>query len=352
MTATRCVSAGTHSTFGAAVALAITGLVSIAAHSQPALPSGDRYTAGPSPTLSNNATQNARDRTPQGGLSVAFASPQPEGETLSIPAMLFKPTGAAKGAVVVVNSTPGWSDFREGHYGRALRSAGYAVLAIDTYGPRQVISAERDNSKLSTYVQALDAFAARKYLISVGYAPDHIAIMGTGRGGTIALLAADRTFMRNQKDRFALAMSISAGCIYHPRQPSPGSRIFMAIGENDRISGVESCRNLAEKYVAAGGNVTVKVYPGAQSGFDGHPEVLRTYYDASMETFVDCIVLVEPDGRSTYVGKTFAESDTKGLIEEMRKSCIKRGGFGWTNLTQKANVTLDLIEFLDLNFRL
>ena len=126
----------------------------------------------------------------------------------------------------------------------------------------------------------------------------------------------------------------------------------MAIGENDRISGVESCRNLAEKYVAAGGNVTVKVYPGAQSGFDGHPEVLRTYYDASMETFVDCIVLVEPDGRSTYVGKTFAESDTKGLIEEMRKSCIKRGGFGWTNLTQKANVTLDLIEFLDLNFRL
>ena len=70
-----------------------------------------------------------------------------------------------------------------------------------------------------------------------------------------------------------------------------------------------------------------------------------------METFVDCTVLVEPDGRSSYVGKTFAESDTKGLIEEMRKSCIKRGGSGWTNLTQKANVTLDLIEFLDSNFR-
>jgi hypothetical protein len=38
-------------------------------------------------------------------------------------------------------------------------------------------------------------------------------------------------------------------------------------------------------------------------------------------------------------------------MEEMRKSCIKRGGSGWTNLTQKANVTLDLIEFLDSNFR-
>jgi len=254
--------------------------------------------------------------------------------------------------VVVVNATPGWSDYREGHYGRALSSAGYAVLAIDTYGPRQVTRAEQDNSKLSTYAQALDAFAARKYLISLGYAPDRMAVMGTGRGGTIALLAADRTFMRNEKDRFVLAMSISAGCIFHPRKPRPGSRIFMAIGEHDRISGVEACRRLAETYVSAGGNATVKLYPGAQSGFDGHPAVVRLYQDPSMETFVDCTVLVEPDGRSTYVGKTFAESDTKGLIDEMRKSCIKRGGSGWTNLTQKANVTLDLIEFLDLNFRL
>ncbi len=285
-------------------------------------------------------------------MSVDFASQQQEGKTLSIPAVLFKPAGAAKGAVVVVNATPGWSDFREGHYGRALSSAGYAVLAIDTYGPRGVTDAQADNAKLSTHAQALDAFAARRYLISIGYAPDRMAVMGTGRGGTIALLAADRTFMQNEKDRFVLAMSISAGCIFHPREPRPGARIFMAIGEKDRIAGVEPCQNLAKEYAAAGGNVTVKLYPGAQSGFDGHPLVVTLFHDPNMETFVDCNVLVEPDGRSTYVGKTFAESDTSALIAEMRKSCIKRGGGGWTNLTQKANVTLDLIEFLDLNFRL
>ena len=345
MTTTTRVSARPHSTFGAAVALVVTALVSIAVHSQPAVPRIGGY-LGTSPIVDNIPL------TPQGGQSVAFASPQPEGAILSIPAVLFRPTGAAKGAVVVVNASPGWSDFREGHYGRALSSAGYAVLAIDTYGPRQVTSVEQDNSKVSTYEQALDAFAARKYLISLGYAPDRMAVMGTGRGGTIALLAADRTFVRNEKDRFVLAMSISAGCIFHPRKPSPESRIFMAIGEKDKISGVEPCRSLAEKYVAAGGKVTVKLYPGAPSGFDGHPDITKLYRDGSMETFVDCTVLVEPDGRSTYAGKTFAESDTKGLIEEMRKSCIKRGGFGWTNLTQKANVTLDLIEFLDLNFRL
>ena len=155
----------------------------------------------------------------------------------------------------------------------------------------------------------------------------------------------------NATKTIPIVMSISAGCIFHPRKPSPGSRIFMAIGEKDQISGVEPCQKLAAEYLAAGGKVTVKLYPGAPSGFDGHPAFVKLYRDPSMETFMDCTVLVEPDGRSTYAGKTFAESDTKGLIEEMRKSCVKRGGSGWTNVTQKANVTLDLIDFLDSNFR-
>jgi dienelactone hydrolase len=346
MTATTRIPAGSRSTFVNAMALVVTALVSIAAHSQPQLPAAkynQPYWAGHTVPV---------HRPPQGDLSVAFASQQQEGKTLSIPAVLFKPAGAAKGAVVVVNAAPGWSDFREGHYGRALSSAGYAVLAIDTYGPRGVTDAQADNAKLSTYAQALDAFAARRYLISIGYAADRIAVMGTGRGGTIALLAADRTFMQNEKDRFALAMSISAGCIFHPREPRPGARIFMAIGEKDRIAGVEPCQNLAKEYAAAGGNVTVKLYPGAPSGFDGHPLAVLMYHDPQMETFADCNVLVDHDGRSTYAGKTFAESDTRALIAEMRKSCIKRGGSGWTNVTQKANVTLDLIEFLDSNFRL
>ena len=125
----------------------------------------------------------------------------------------------------------------------------------------------------------------------------------------------------------------------------------MAIGEKDRVAGVEPCQSLAKEYAAAGGDVTVKLYPSAPSGFDGHPLVLQVYDDPVMETFLSCKVIVERDGRSTYLGRTFAENDTRTLIAEMRKSCIKKGGSGWTNLTQKANVTLDLIEFLDSNFR-
>ena len=57
------------------------------------------------------------------------------------------------------------------------------------------------------------------------------------------------------------------------------------------------------------------------------------------------------DELQTGYGKSFAEGDTQGLLAEMRRSCVKRGASGWTNTTQKANLTLDLIEFLDSKFR-
>lgn len=295
----------------------------------------------------------ARDiyATPKGGETVSFRSPQAGATDLSIPAILFKPAGTPLGAVVIVNSPSGWSDAREGHYARSLSSAGYAVLLIDTYGPRGITSTQADNTQLSTFAQTRDAFAARKYLVSIGYPADRLAILGTGRGGTIALLAADRTFLQDEKERFAVAMAVTPGCLFHPRAPRAGARVFMALADGDDITGVKPCENLATEYAAAGGAVVVKRYGGASNGFDGHAAVVRLFHDPVVETFVNCQVPVESDGRSTYNGKTFAENDSGSLIREMRKSCIQHGGSGWTNVTRKANVTLDLIEFLDVNFR-
>jgi dienelactone hydrolase len=208
-----------------------------------------------------------------------------------------------------------------------------------------------DNAKLSPFAQARDVFAAKRYLVSIGYPADRMAVMGTSRGGTIALLVADRTFVPDEKDRFAAAIAISAGCILHPKTPKPAARLFIAIGGKDDRVGVQPCKDLASEFAAAGGHVDVKVYPGAGDDFDGHPRNLNMTRDPFSETYVNCNVLVESDGRMTYIGKTFSESDFAALFAEMRKSCIGRGNFSWTNLTQKATVTFDLIDFLDANFR-
>jgi hypothetical protein len=105
-----------------------------------------------------------------------------------------------------------------------------------------------------------------------------------------------------------------------------------------------------KEYTAAGGKATTKAYKGAASGFDGDPRDLEMHRDPTIETLVNCRVDVDVDGRATYDGKSFTESQFAALIADMRKTCMGRGGYGYTNLTQKANLTLDLIDFLDSNF--
>lgn len=310
----------------------------------PSRPGDSRYANpwGPSPPSSP---------IPFGGVAVNFKAPQASTPGLLISAYLFKPAERAKGAVVIIGAGGGVSNNREGHYARSLSSAGYMVLVVDSYGARGVQSTTEDNAAVSIFDQALDAFAARKLLIDAGNSADRIAVMGSGRGGTVALLAADRTFVRGADDkRFVIAMAISPGCIFHPLKPKPVASVFIALGDRDNIVGEARCNEWVKEYAAAGGKVISKVYRGAASGFDGDPVDIRMFNFPKIETFVDCRVDVDPDGRSVYVGQSFEESQFAALVEQMRKSCIRRGGSGYTNLTQKANVTLDLIDFLDSNF--
>jgi dienelactone hydrolase len=332
------------------LALTLAALLAVASNAQVEQLAPPAFGGGLRPGTPAPQARPPRYAQPQGGALQTFNSPREGSPEFAIKGVLFKPAGAASGAVVVVNASDGWTDAREGHYARSISSAGYAVLAIDTYGPRGVIDTSDNNAAINMYEQARDAFAAKRHLTSLGYPVDRIAIMGSGRGGTIALLVADRTFMQGEKERFAVAMAVGAPCFLHPREPKPSAKVFIAIGDKDQVTGVKQCQELAKEYVAAGGKSTVKVYPGATSGFDGDPGDRAIYRYVRTETFVDCNVMVEPNGSSVYNGKTFPESDSSALFLEMHKSCMKIGASGYTNVTQKANVTLDLIDFLDANF--
>lgn len=325
------------------VAFACLALLVSEAHTQINNPAtlNYKYPWGPSPATA----------IPLGGTPFSINSSQQGAPALTIPGILYKPPEQAKGAVVIIGAGGGISNNREGHYARSLSSAGYAVAIIDTYRPRGVMSTISDNSLISVFDQVRDAFAARKFLVDGGYPADRIAVMGSGRGGTIALLAADKTFVPSVTDkRFALALAVSPGCFFHPRTPKPVGSVFIGTGEKDSIVGQVGCQDWIKEYTAAGGKVTTKSYKGAASGFDGDPRDLQMFRESTIETFVNCRVDVDGDGRATYDGKSFSESQFAALIAQMRKSCIGRGGDGYTNLTQKANLTLDLIEFLDSNF--
>lgn len=289
---------------------------------------------------------------PYGGSVVSIKSPQEGAPDFVIRGFFYKPSGDPKGAIVIVNGSTWPIDTREGHYARAISSAGYAVLVIDSYSPRGLSIAAFDNTIISTFHQLHDALAARRFLIEAGFPADRTGILGSGRGGSIALLAADRTFMQQQKnERFAAVVAVSPTCTALPRVPRPGSVVFMALAELNDAAPIKPCQDLAEDYAKAGGKISVRIYSGAAAGFDGSSLDSRPSYNPHSENFADCRVIAEPDGRFVYRGKTFAETDSGGLIAEMRKSCVRRGATLATNVTQKANATIDLIEFLDTIFR-
>jgi len=288
---------------------------------------------------------------PQGGTPITFRSGVEGAGDLMIPGVLYKPSGNAKGAVVIVSGSYGWSNDREGHYARAMSSAGFAVLAIETLSPRGVTNAGIDIAAASMFDQLRDAYAARRVLVEAGYRPDRMAIMGVGRGGTIALMAADKSFGLPQGEQgFSLAMAVTPSCLFQPRAPRPATGIFIGLAEKDSLNSTRSCEEFAAASTAAGAKVVSKIYAGTASGFDGEPIVNRLVHDLRVENVSGCKVIVEPDGYLTYDGKKFTQAEFKELVGQLRKSCMGKGAFGYTNLTQKANLTLDVIDFLDSNF--
>jgi dienelactone hydrolase len=287
---------------------------------------------------------------PQGGAEVSFPTQNRDGTVTQLRAILFKPAALpneAKGAVVLVHGSSGWTDFREGHYGRALSMAGYAVLAIDSFGPRGIAGIAEDQSRLTALQMTMDSFSARRHLISMGYDQRRMAVMGFSKGGLVSLLAADRTFLPDEVDRFAAAIAFYPGCNNRPREPKPASVLFMALGEKDDYTGVKPCKLIADDYARAGGKVKVTVYPGATHGFDGSPENVRAYRAPTVENYIDCIADVEPDGVRVLNGKRFAPQEDAALTAEAKKTCMKKGATMWTNLSQKAQATADVISFLN-----
>jgi dienelactone hydrolase len=284
---------------------------------------------------------------PSGGNLVEFtAIDDGTGKGVALRGMLWLPPGAAKGAVVLLHGAGGWTDFREGHYGRELSAAGYAVLAVDSFGPRGV-GPNLHHYRISFAQMARDAFAARSVLIERGFAPQRLAVMGLSKGGTAALYAVDRALLSGQTDRFPVAVVLYPPCHVRARVPSPASSVFMGLGEKDDLTGAKQCQEIAHAYEAAGGKVVVRQYPDAAHGFDGNPANTVLFYASSVERFTECTVIVEADGQESYAGKTYAVAGGEAIIADMRKSCIKTGASFWTNPRQKEAVLRDVIDFLN-----
>jgi dienelactone hydrolase len=242
---------------------------------------------------------------PAGGVAIGVPTEDAAGNGMVLGGMLWLPQGPPRAAVVFANGSGGWRDWREGYYGRTLAAAGYAALAIDSFGARGIADTAADQSQISIIQMARDTFSGRRFLIAQGLAPNRIGIMGWSRGGGVVLAAADRTYLHSETDRFQVAIAFYPSCNFRPRLPKPASVMFVALGERDDYTGVKPCQDIADDYAKAGAKITIKVYPNSGHQFDGNPDDTRRRRDFMAETYIDCVAYVEEDGAATSDGKRF-----------------------------------------------
>ena len=288
---------------------------------------------------------------PVGGIAVKVPVEDAAGRTVALDGMLWLPGGKARAAVVFANGSGGWRDYREGQYGRTLAAAGYAALAIDSFGARGITDTVTDQSQLSIVQMVRDELAGKNLLVARGIEGDRIAIMGWSRGGAVALAAADGNFLAQERSRFRVAIAFYPACNFRPRIAKPMSVVFMGLGDRDNYTGVKPCQDIADDYGKAGGTISVKVYADSTHAFDGNPASTRASRDFMAETFINCVFVVAADGTADFQGQQFdLDHGFRDLvIYARRQRCAGKGATMWTNLRQKEEARRDVLEFLNTN---
>ena len=171
-------------------------------------------------------------------------------------------------------------------WGRLWASLGYVAILVDGFGPRGYPQGfahgsydRRPEALNEVTVQPLDAYGALGYLRTrPDVAPDSVVLQGWSNGGsatlaTMAVVAADTPGAAAHGAvlgfRSALAFYPACGLKgmfedgYRPYAPI---RVFM--GDADEEVSPKRCATLVEKSRAQGGDIAMKLYPGATHDFD------------------------------------------------------------------------------------
>jgi carboxymethylenebutenolidase len=233
---------------------------------------------------------------------------------------LYKPAAMAAPrvpAVVMMHGRAGaYSDRADGVYdastlslrhkawGREWAKAGYLAVLVDGFGPRGYprgfprFSYERRPEELNEVtIRPLDAYGALAYLRSRSdVIPDRIGLQGWSNGGSaaIAAISADAPGIASPAAAtgFRAALAFYPGCGLKGRFENepfrPYAPTLILHGTADEEISYKRCAALVDKTRENGGNVEIKIYPGATHSFDS-PSRKRRSVDANAAATEDAL---------------------------------------------------------------
>ena len=201
---------------------------------------------------------------------------------------------------------------------KILLKKGIAIMFVDNFTGRNVISADTDQAQVSTYSFYIDAFMTLEYLskdpkVNI----KKVGITGWSRGGMNSLAIAEkriRDALISKDLYFAASLPRSVECYqsgyFKNPQPIKETKILMVNGKNDDASKAELCEEYGEKLKANGADIKVTTKAGWGHGFEANFEA---EYEADQELWHECPpYYIEDDGMANKDTKFDASCFTYG----------------------------------------
>ena len=227
--------------------------------------------------------------------------------------------------IVVFNHSSGgarlfsneWFKFNR-QQARYLLKKGIAVMFVDNFNGRSVISAGADQAQVSTYSFYIDAFMTLEYLstnpkINI----KKVGITGWSRGGMNSLAIAEkriRDALISKDLYYAASIPRSVECrqsgFFRNPQPIKETKIWMVNGKDDDASHAHICEEYGEKMRANGADIKVTTKAGWGHGFEANYE---PEYEKHLEAWHECPdYYTEDDGMANKDAKIDASCITYG----------------------------------------
>lgn len=283
------------------------------------------------------------------------------GERTPVVGHLFLPPGADKvPAIIFMHGSGGVYEAMLDYWPRQFNGAGYAMLAMDSFGPRGVKSTAEDQSQVPFAADTADVFAALKLLAThPRIDAQRIAILGTSRGGITSWRSALERVIEAQglsKDlRFAAHVQLYAGgCVGtfrvtpKPGVFSPAPQLWLH-GDVDDYTPMAPCQEYAALIAKTGTPVSFVVIPGAGHKFDGEPQRRVMLKNAQM-TLASCPL--ELDMQTLRYQDRFTSQPLNGeAVREVAKaSCSALGASVEGNHAARDQAAKAVLAFLHHTF--
>jgi len=260
------------------------------------------------------------------------------GKRVVIAGELQLPRGEGRFPAVMLVHGSGGVGAREDRWAQELNGIGVAVFLLDTFTGRGIVQTNTDQSQLGALPMIGDAYRALAVLSKhPRIIPSQIALMGFSKGGDVALHASMQRFQRMYGApgvEFAAFLPFYAPCNTRYRDDDQISNqpIRMFHGAADDWVPVASCRDYVKRLQAAGKDIQITEYSGAQHAFDNYLTPVRDMADA--QTSRSCS-LEEAEGG------TIVNRETRRPFT-LSDPCVERGAkLGYdASATEKATTAV------------